>query len=117
MNRDEQTGTGNIDRGIDCKGNRFLCHSYVFGQFVPTVVQCLYRYFTGRMLGQMIHIGLPTGMQNSIISLANVVVQSNINSFGEMAMAVTKHCHFAIFPLGQFSPSEELQLSSHQAFF
>lgn len=39
------------------------------------------------MLRQIINNGLPTGFQNSVISLANVVVQSNINRFGKMAMA------------------------------
>lgn len=39
------------------------------------------------ILMQMVKNGLPTGVQNSIISLANVIVQSNINSFGQMAMA------------------------------
>ena len=39
------------------------------------------------MLKQIITIGLPSGMQNSIISLANIVVQSNINAFGTAAMA------------------------------
>ena len=39
------------------------------------------------MLRQIISNGLPAGVQNSIIALANVVVQSNINSFGKMAMA------------------------------
>lgn len=39
------------------------------------------------MLGQIITNGLPAGLQNSIISLANVVVQSNINKFGQMAVA------------------------------
>ena len=29
----------------------------------------------------------PTGIQNSIIAFANVVVQSHINSFGKMAVA------------------------------
>lgn len=38
-------------------------------------------------LRQIIQNGLPSGIQNSIISVANVVVQSNINSFGKMAMA------------------------------
>ncbi len=38
-------------------------------------------------LKQIIQNGLPSGMQNSIISIANVVVQANINSFGKMAMA------------------------------
>lgn len=38
-------------------------------------------------LKQIIQNGLPSGLQNSIISIANVVVQANINSFGKMAMA------------------------------
>lgn len=39
------------------------------------------------MLKQIIRNGLPTGMQNSIIAFANIVVQSNINAFGKMAVA------------------------------
>lgn len=39
------------------------------------------------MLRQIIGIGLPSGMQNSIISIANIVVQANINAFGEIAVA------------------------------
>ncbi len=35
----------------------------------------------------VIRFGLPSGIQNSMISVANVFVQSNINSFGEAAMA------------------------------
>lgn len=42
--------------------------------------------FDWPLLKQIIHQGLPSGMQNSIISIANMVVQSNINSFGKMAM-------------------------------
>lgn len=39
------------------------------------------------MLVQILRFGLPTGIQNSVIALANVLVQTNINSFGETAMA------------------------------
>ena len=39
------------------------------------------------MLKQVIHFGLPSGVQNSIIAFANVIVQSNINAFGSNAMA------------------------------
>ena len=39
------------------------------------------------MFKQIINNGLPAGIQNSIIALANVVVQSHINSFGKMAVA------------------------------
>ena len=38
------------------------------------------------MFKQIINNGLPAGIQNSIIALANVVVQSHINSFGKMAV-------------------------------
>lgn len=43
--------------------------------------------FNRKILGLIIQIGLPSGMQNSIIAFANVIVQSDINAFGEMAMA------------------------------
>lgn len=35
----------------------------------------------------IVRFGLPSGIQNSVIALANIVVQSNINSFGQYAMA------------------------------
>ena len=38
-------------------------------------------------LKKVVHYGLPSGVQNSVISIANVFVQSNINSFGSDAMA------------------------------
>lgn len=41
----------------------------------------------GAMMRRIISNGLPAGIQNSIIALANVVVQSNINAFGRDAMA------------------------------
>ena len=44
------------------------------------------RFYPG-MLRQIIGIGLPSGLQNSIISLANIVVQTNINAFVAVAMA------------------------------
>ena len=44
--------------------------------------------FDTALLRQIIANGLPAGFQNSVISLANVVVQSNINRFGKMAMAI-----------------------------
>ncbi|WP_034452737.1 MATE family efflux transporter [Butyrivibrio sp. AE2032] len=38
-------------------------------------------------LGKELKIGFPTGIQNSVIAIGNVVVQSNINAFGSVAMA------------------------------
>lgn len=39
------------------------------------------------MLRQVLNMGIPTGLQNSIIAIANVFVQANINSFGASAVA------------------------------
>lgn len=61
------------------------------------------------MLKQIINIGLPSGMQNSIISIANIVVQSNINKFGVMAVAAcgvySKIEGFAFLPITCFAMS------------
>ncbi len=61
------------------------------------------------MLRQIIRIGLPSGMQNSIISIANIVVQSNINKFGVMAVAgcgvYSKIEGFAFLPITCFAMS------------
>lgn len=37
--------------------------------------------------GLIIKIGLPTGFQNMVISISNILVQSSVNSFGANAMA------------------------------
>ena len=59
------------------------------------------------MLKLVVRNGLPTGLQNSIIALANVVVQSNINAFGKMAVAgcgsYAKIEGFAFLPINCFA--------------
>lgn len=40
-----------------------------------------------QIMRQIFQLGLPSGVQNSVIAIANVVVQSNINAFGDFAMA------------------------------
>lgn len=39
------------------------------------------------LMGEVIRQGLPTGIQNSVISIGNMVVQANINLFGSFAMS------------------------------
>lgn len=39
------------------------------------------------VLIEILRYGLPSGVQNSVIGLANVILQSQINSFGKLAMA------------------------------
>ncbi len=43
--------------------------------------------FYDHLLGKILRIGLPTGVQNIVISLSNVIVQSTVNSFGAVVMA------------------------------
>ena len=63
--------------------------------------------FDREMFGQIVRYGLPSGVQNSVIGLANVIVQSNINSFGKIAMAAygtyAKLEGFAFLPITSFT--------------
>ena len=43
--------------------------------------------FDPQTLRDIVRFGLPAGIQNSVIGFANLVVQTNINSFGAAAMA------------------------------
>lgn len=59
------------------------------------------------MLLEIVRLGLPSGLQNAVVSFSNVIVQSNINAFGSLAMAgcgsYTKIDGFAILPVMSFS--------------
>ena len=63
--------------------------------------------FYGNLPGKILKIGFPTGIQNIVISLSNVVVQSSVNSFGATAMAgfaaYMKIDGFNILPVLSFS--------------
>lgn len=63
--------------------------------------------FDGRMMREIIHYGFPAGIQNSVIGLANVIVQTNINSFGKLATAAygsySKIEGFAFLPVNSFT--------------
>lgn len=55
------------------------------------------------MLIQILKIGIPSGIQNSVASLSNVIIQSSINTFGAVAVAgngiYLRIESFAIIPL------------------
>lgn len=60
-----------------------------------------------KMAGKIIKVGIPTGIQNMVISLSNVVIQSSVNSFGPTLMAsfaaYVKIDGFNIMPVMSFS--------------
>ena len=84
-----------------------LCLRRLMG--TPSEYQVRWREvrFDGEMTRLILQYGLPSGLQNSVIALANVVVQSNINAFGEMAMAgcgaYSKVEGFAFLPITSFT--------------
>ena len=59
------------------------------------------------MAGKIIKVGLPTGIQNMVISLSNILVQAGVNSYGAAAMAgfaaYMKVDGFNILPIMSFS--------------
>ena len=63
--------------------------------------------FHGDMLRRILRYGMPAGIQNSVIGLANVIVQTQINSFAKLAMAAygsqSKIEGFAFMPITSFS--------------
>ncbi len=60
-----------------------------------------------QMMMRVIRIGLPTGIQNMVISLSNILLQSSVNGFGAAAMAgfcaYLKIDGFTVLPALSFS--------------
>lgn len=63
--------------------------------------------FKKGMISKILRLGIPSGVQNSVTSLANVVVQSSVNLFGAAAMAGTgafmRIQAFALIPITSFA--------------
>ena len=84
-----------------------LCLLHVLRVDAPYRVSIRAIRFHKESLFEIIRYGLPSGIQNSVIALANVVVQTNINSFGKAAMAgcgsYSKLEGFAFLPVTCFT--------------
>ena len=73
----------------------------VVSQFISSVLvlRCLYQSQTsyqlrfsklkikGEYLKQIFQVGIPAGIQSTVINFSNVLLQSSVNSFGSIAMA------------------------------
>ncbi len=64
-----------------------LCMAYLLQKGRIYTVDLRKIRFHKDILFEVISFGLPSGVQNSVIAFANVIVQSQINSFGRLAMA------------------------------
>ena len=61
---------------------RCLCCSESSYQFRPEKLNIRSRY-----LRQIFEVGIPAGIQSTVINLSNAMLQSSVNSFGSIAMA------------------------------
>ena len=92
-----------ISQGISA----LLCCIHLLRVDAPYRLSLKQVRFDKKSLVDIIRYGLPSGVQNSVIALANVVVQTNINSFGKSAMAgcgsYSKLEGFAFLPVTCFT--------------
>ena len=79
-----------------------LCRTQGCFRIMPDKIR-----FHGDLLASILKLGIPSGLQNAIISFANIIVQFSINSLGPMAMAghgtYSKIEGFAFLPITSFS--------------
>lgn len=92
-----------ISQGVSA----LLCFVHLIRSKEPYRVWLKQIRFDKESLFQIVRFGLPSGVQNSVIAFANVVVQTNINSFGKAAMAgcgsYSKLEGFAFLPVTCFT--------------
>ena len=92
-----------ISQGISA----LLCFVHMLRVDAPYRIQIRQIRIDKKSLVDIVRYGLPSGVQNSVIAIANVVVQTNINSFGKSAMAgcgsYSKLEGFAFLPVTCFS--------------
>lgn len=92
-----------ISQGISA----LLCFIRLVRFDTPYQVKLRQIRFHWPSFGRIVKHGLPAGIQNSVIAMANLVVQTNINSFGKEAMAgcgsYSKLEGFAFLPVTCFT--------------
>lgn len=84
-----------------------LCMVYLCKKGTIFTVELKKLRFHKDMFAEIIKYGLPGGVQNSVIAFANVIVQTQINSFGKYATAAygthAKIEGFAFLPMMSFN--------------
>ncbi|MBO4277756.1 MAG: MATE family efflux transporter [Clostridia bacterium] len=84
-----------------------LCCVHLFKKGNVFTVELKKIRIHGDMLREILRYGIPSGVQNSVIGLANVVVQTQINGFGKFATAAygahAKIEGFAFLPIVSFN--------------
>ena len=100
-------GSAAVATSISQTASAVLCYLHL--RKPGTIYQLKIRKvrFHGSLLKEILRMGLPTGVQNSVIAIANVMLQSHINSFKADAMAAcgiySKLQGFAFLPITSFT--------------
>lgn len=98
-------------------GSVVLCMAYLLRGGNIFTVELRKIRFHRDMFSEIIRYGLPSGVQNSVIAFANVIVQSQINSFGKLAMAAygthAKIEGFAFLPITSFNMASTTFISQN----
>lgn len=94
-----------------------LCMAYLLKKGNIFTVEPKKLRFHNDMLAEIIKYGLPSGVQNSVIAFANVIVQTQINSFGKFATAAygthAKIEGFAFLPMTSFNMATSTFISQN----
>lgn len=94
-----------------------LCMAYLLRKGNLFTVEWRKIRFHRDMLSEIVRYGLPSGVQNSVIAFANVIVQSQVNSFGKLAMAAygthAKIEGFAFLPITSFNMASTTFISQN----
>lgn len=94
-----------------------LCMVHLFQKGNVFTVEVRKIRFHKDMLLEIVRYGLPSGVQNSVTALANVIVQTQINSFGTLAMAAygthAKIEGFAFLPIISFNMASTTFISQN----
>lgn len=94
-----------------------LCMIYLLRKGNIYTVEIRSIRFHKAILSEILRYGLPSGVQNSVIAFANVIVQSQINSFGKLAMAAygthAKIEGFAFLPITSFNMASTTFISQN----
>ena len=92
-----------ISQGVSA----LLCFRLLLTTKEPYRVELKKIHYHWDSFKDIVRYGLPSGVQNSVIAMANLVVQTNINSFGKAAMAgcgsYSKIEGFAFLPITCFA--------------
>lgn len=98
---------------------QIVCTALIMAFLMKTDLPCKLRLaelrFTGKYLRKIVRLGLPIGVQAIVYPLANIVIQSAINTFGVSSIAAWSVCGKLDFLIWALSDAFYLAISTFVA--